>query len=556
MGLEYETPTPDGQKWFVFPQTSGVLLIDQASGDSGGALEEKGNGAPTWTPSADPFPSPRAPSFSFPAMETAKRPTAHRIPAHKRTTGAASGRLHTSFVRGAKQNARARRSLGGACSAAVTAAQEPTSSSGRSSGGPIPDYSSIAIDASRSFDVSSPLKCEICSPKLTADSAYALSLPDDTAVPAELAKEVFGYDRGLHKNYNMGDVIGRGSFGVVRAAASFEDPLDECLAVKSVPKLVSPDGPMSRRWTGALDGTTALPGAMASNAHATSAKVLRKISNEVNILSRLRHCKDVVTLHGAYEDDKKVHLVQDRVRGPSLETVLAELRQANLVDDDGAGRRRLQRGLPLPAVSAILASVLRVLSTCHRQGIVFRDVTPNNFLFTDDEVLDVVNGISGQDPATHSGAHLELRCVDCGLAVNFLPDCTPELDALSGTPIFMAPEVILRRYGYASDLWSAGIFLFAMVEGGRYPFWGGHKPVGEQWSMKNIWFETILAEVEYDDDVWRDDASLTVGDADGELTYAMARDLCEKLLRRDPRKRITARQALKHPFLRRQSEKV
>jgi len=34
---------------------------------------------------------------------------------------------------------------------------------------------------------------------------------------------------------------------------------------------------------------------MASNAHATSAKVLRKISNEVNILSRLRHCKDVVT---------------------------------------------------------------------------------------------------------------------------------------------------------------------------------------------------------------------------------------------------------------------
>ena len=74
--------------------------------------------------------------------------------------------------------------------------------------------------------------------------------------------------------------------------------------------------------------------------------------------------------------------------------------------------------------------------------------------------------------------------------------------------------------------------------------------------MKNIWFETILAEVEYDEDVWRDDASLTVGDADGELTYAMARDLCEKLLRRDPRKRITARQALKHPFLRRQSEKV
>ena len=120
----------------------------------------------------------------------------------------------------------------------------------------------------------------------------------------------------------------------------------------------------------------------------------------------------------------------------------------------------------------------------------------------------------------------------------------------------MAPEVILRRYGYASDLWSAGIFLFAMVEGGRYPFWGGRKPVGEQWSMKNIWFETILAEVEYDEDVWRDDASLTVGDADGELTYAMARDLCEKLLRRDPRKRITARQALKHPFLRRQSEKV
>ena len=110
-------------------------------------------------------------------------------------------------------------------------------------------------------------------------------------------------------------------------------------------------------------------------------------------------------------------------------------------------------------------------------------------------------------------------------------DITPNMDAMVSTA---RPRGVLRRYGFESDLWSAGILLFALVEGGKLPFWGGSMPLDLQ--MKEIWFETLLAEVEYDNAAW-----------DGE-EFGMARDLCEQLLCRDPRKRITAADALKHPF--------
>ena len=69
--------------------------------------------------------------------------------------------------------------------------------------------------------------------------------------------------------------------------------------------------------------------------------------------------------------------------------------------------------------------------------VFFRDLKPQNFLFVDDS----------DDSA--------IKCSDYGLAMSYIPS-DPEglvLQKRAGTPVYMAPEVVLRRYDEKADLW-------------------------------------------------------------------------------------------------------
>ena len=44
------------------------------------------------------------------------------------------------------------------------------------------------------------------------------------------------------------------------------------------------------------------------------------------------------------------------------------------------------------------------------------------------------------------------------------------LKSRSGTPVFMAPEVIMQDYSHKADVWSVGILMYHMLTG-RFPFW-------------------------------------------------------------------------------------
>jgi len=99
-----------------------------------------------------------------------------------------------------------------------------------------------------------------------------------------------------------------------------------------------------------------------------------------------------------------------------------------------------------------------------------------------------------------------------------------------GTPYYIAPEVLKKNYDQKCDLWSCGVILYILLCG--YPPFNGN-------SDKEI-IQAVLAgkfTVE-DDQEWAD-------------VSQDAKDLVKKLLTYDSDNRISALDALNHPWIKR-----
>jgi len=331
--------------------------------------------------------------------------------------------------------------------------------------------------------VASELRCPVCAPAREAEDAEVLFFPRDTEIPVSLCGNVFGW-RGVEAfqaRFAAQEVLGKGSYGVVRRVVCRETGAE--FAAKSISKV----RPV---WTGQMDGEAR---------DATTSGHLKKIAAEVNFLARLAGEECVVDVDSVYEDVGRVYVVMSLCRGGTLEDRLAAV-----------GGQGLEEG----AVRAVMRSVLQVVRGCHERGIIYRDLKPANFLFTSD--------------APGSG----VRCIDFGLAENFIPGEVRALDKRAGTPVYMAPELVMQRYDEKADVWSAGMLLYQALSG-MVPFWGGTVP--GKVSFRSIFYDIVIKDVEFPSPAW-----------DG--VSAEAVDLARLLLKRDPERRITAAEALQHPW--------
>ncbi|KAL9332172.1 hypothetical protein ACSQ67_001782 [Phaseolus vulgaris] len=96
-----------------------------------------------------------------------------------------------------------------------------------------------------------------------------------------------------------------------------------------------------------------------------------------------------------------------------------------------------------------------------------------------------------------------------------------------GSPYYIAPEVLRRHYGPEADVWSAGVIIYILLCG-TAPFWGE--------SEQEIFEEVLHGDLDFTSDPWPNISE-------------SARDLVRKMLVRDPRKRITAHEVLRHPWI-------
>jgi len=225
----------------------------------------------------------------------------------------------------------------------------------------------------------------------------------------------------LKRDYEIGEEIGRGRFGVVHRCTS--RATGEAFAVKSVDRSQLGDD---------LD---------------------RELAQLEPKLAQLASAGNpgVVQVHAVYEDEAWTHTVMDLCTGPDL------------LDWMG-----LRRGAPVPepVAAAIVAQLAQALALCHRRGVAHRDVKPDNILIDAAAEED-------EDEEDGRGAAPRARLADFGSAAWVGAGGLGRAEGLVGTPHYVAPEVVAGgEYGAKADVWSAGVVMYALLSGGALPFVG------------------------------------------------------------------------------------
>ncbi|KAL2229237.1 UNVERIFIED_CONTAM: Calcium-dependent protein kinase 2 [Sesamum indicum] len=214
------------------------------------------------------------------------------------------------------------------------------------------------------------------------------------------------------------------------------------------------------------------------------------VRREIEIMHHLSGNPNVISIKGAYEDAVAVHVVMELCTG------------GELFD------RIVKRGHYSEKKAAELTrTIVGVIETCHSLGVMHRDLKPENFLFVNED----------EDSP--------LKAIDFGLSMFFKPGET--FTDVVGSPYYVAPEVLCKRYGPEADVWSAGVIIYILLCGVP-PFWGE--------SEQEIFQEVLHGDVDLTSDPWP-----KISDS--------AKDLVKKMLVRDPRKRLTAHQVLCHPWV-------
>uniref|UniRef100_A0A7N0ZRG8 non-specific serine/threonine protein kinase n=1 Tax=Kalanchoe fedtschenkoi TaxID=63787 RepID=A0A7N0ZRG8_KALFE len=224
----------------------------------------------------------------------------------------------------------------------------------------------------------------------------------------------------------------------------------------------------------------------------TTAIAIEDVRREVKILRALSGHPNLVQFHDVFEDQDNVYIVMELCKG------------GELLD------RILSRGGKYSEgdAKAVIVQILNVVAFCHLQGVVHRDLKPENFLFSMKE------------------DHSALKAIDFGLSDFVKPD--ERLNDIVGSAYYVAPEVLHRSYTTEADVWSVGVIAYILLCGSR-PFWAR--------TESGIFRSVLKADPGFDEAPW---PTLSLE----------AKDFVKRLLNKDPRKRMSAAQALCHPWLR------
>lgn len=230
-------------------------------------------------------------------------------------------------------------------------------------------------------------------------------------------------------------------------------------------------------------------------------KVLRKnllddkemdmLKNEISILKAMDN-PNIVKMFEFLEDEKRIYIVTEICKGGEL---FDEILNRSKFDEKDA--------------AIVMKQLLSAINYCHKQNIVHRDLKPENMLLEQDKDLE------------------KLKIVDFGTSMTFNPDNA--LDEKLGTAYYIAPEVIKKNYNEKCDLWSCGVIMYILLSG---------EPPFNDLKADN---EAIMKKVEkgkYDitKGVWK-------------TISKDAKDLIKRLLTYKPDDRISAEEALTHPWL-------
>ncbi|XP_073311081.1 CDPK-related kinase 5-like [Primulina huaijiensis] len=224
----------------------------------------------------------------------------------------------------------------------------------------------------------------------------------------------------------------------------------------------------------------------------TTAIAIEDVRKEVKILRALAGHNNLVQFYDAHEDHDNVYIVMELCEGGELlDRILS--RGGKYEENDA---------------KAVMKQILSFVAFCHLQGVVHRDLKPENFLFSSKDENSI------------------LKAIDFGLSDFVKPD--ERLNDIVGSAYYVAPEVLHRAYSTEADVWSIGVIAYILLCGSR-PFWAR--------TESGIFRAVVKAEPTYEEPPWP-------------TLSSEAKNFVKRMLNKDPRKRMSAAQALCHPWIR------
>ncbi|CAG9321264.1 unnamed protein product [Blepharisma stoltei] len=213
------------------------------------------------------------------------------------------------------------------------------------------------------------------------------------------------------------------------------------------------------------------------------------IHRELEILLSVDH-PNIVKFFYAYEDPKFIHIVTEYCSGGDLLSKLCEVGTFSETE-----------------TAIIIKNLLGALNYLHSMGICHRDIKLDNILLASE------------------GSLSDIKLIDFDFAKR-IDTSLLDMNTVVGTLHFIAPEVFDRICGTPADIWSLGIVMYVLLVG-KPPFRAESE-------------SEILGQIK--------SRTLDLNDKEYRRISSAGKDLLSKLLDFDYNTRITAENALKHPW--------
>ncbi len=267
----------------------------------------------------------------------------------------------------------------------------------------------------------------------------------------------------ITKDYTFGKNLGSGSFGTVRQAV--HRGTNQIRAVKILKK---------------------------------SEQDEEKLFLEVDILAKLSH-PNIMQIYEFYDDSTNFYIISEFCSGGELFDTISE--KGSFTEKEAAN---------------ILRQILSAVCYSHQNNVVHRDLKPENILLDEKAFTNDKDKDKSSEPL--------IKLIDWGGARYFSRN--KKMTKISGTPYYIAPEVLNEVYDEKCDIWSCGVILYILLCG--YPPFNGETDTEIMKAVKKGQFE-------FPEEEWN---SISKD----------ARDLVSHMLKYDPKKRLTALDCMASPW--------